>query len=105
MARFLKVALKAKHFDRFLKDTGLDQTHPCLDYFPNRCVLCGRCVAVCRTVPDGGCLNFAWRGKDTVIAYHDRMAPAERSCLACRRCVQVCPVGALVMRQTRSPGR
>jgi NADH dehydrogenase/NADH:ubiquinone oxidoreductase subunit G len=105
MARFLRVALKAKHLDRFLKETGLDQTHPCLDYFPNRCVLCGRCVAVCKSVPDGGCLNFAWRGQDTVIAYHNSTGATESACPACRRCEQVCPVGALVMRQARSPGQ
>jgi NADH dehydrogenase/NADH:ubiquinone oxidoreductase subunit G len=105
MAKFLKVALKAKHLDRFLKDTALDPAHPCLDYFPNRCVLCGRCVAVCKSVPGGGSLNVAWRGKDTVIAYHDPSGNTEGVCPECRRCEEVCPVGALVMRPELSSGQ
>jgi len=48
MAKFLKVALKSKGLDRLLKETRIDERHPLFDYYPNRCVLCGKCVYVCR---------------------------------------------------------
>ena len=52
MAKFLKVALKSKHLEQVLKDPDIIQEHPYLDYYPNRCVLCGKCFYVCRKEND-----------------------------------------------------
>jgi bidirectional [NiFe] hydrogenase diaphorase subunit len=48
MAKFLKVGLKPKSLGIHLKEMEIDRSHPFLDYYPNRCVLCGKCVHVCR---------------------------------------------------------
>jgi len=98
LARFLKVGLKPKGLPRRLKEPPIDTRHPCLDYYPNRCVLCGRCVAVCGTSGGRPELTFAKRGFDTVVSFFGRTDSARRDCAACRACIDTCPVGALVLK-------
>lgn len=99
MAKFLKTALKSKHLDLFLKKTRVDQSHPFLDYYPNRCVLCGRCVHVCRERQNMAEITFAKRGFKTVIGFFGNPASPPPSCDTCMACAAVCPVAALVPRE------
>jgi predicted molibdopterin-dependent oxidoreductase YjgC len=96
MAKFLKVALKSKDFDRLLKETRLDERHPFFNYYPNRCVLCGKCVYVCRHQQNRAGLTFAKRGIDTVVSFYDRPQAEPPPCDSCQACVEVCPVAALL---------
>jgi len=96
MAKFLKSALKSKGLDRLLKETRVDECHPFFYYYPNRCVLCGKCVYVCRQQKNRAGLTFAKRGIDTVISFYDRPQTEQPACDSCRACVEVCPVAALL---------
>ena len=96
MAKFLKTALKSKHLDLFLKENKVDRGHPFWDYYPNRCVLCGRCVYVCRAQQPYAQLTFARRGFDTVIGFFGQPQSSPPSCETCRACAEVCPVAALI---------
>ncbi|MGD8344836.1 MAG: 2Fe-2S iron-sulfur cluster-binding protein [Desulfobacterales bacterium] len=96
MAKFLKVALKTKGLDRLLKETRIDAHHPFLDHYPNRCVLCGRCVYVCSRQRNRAGLTFARRGIDTVIAFYGHPQTVHIPCDTCQACVEVCPVAALL---------
>ena len=96
MARFLNVALKSKSFGRLLKETRIDERHPCLDYYPNRCVLCGKCVYVCRQHQNRVGLTFARRGIETIISFYGRPHSEPPPCDSCQACVDVCPVAALL---------
>ena len=96
MAKFLKVALNTKGLDRLLKASRIDQRHPFWDYYPNRCVLCGKCIHVCRRQHNRAGLTFARRGIDTVIAFYDRPQTEPPPCDTCQACVEVCPVAALL---------
>jgi predicted molibdopterin-dependent oxidoreductase YjgC len=97
MARFLKVALKSKGLDVFLKTSGIDRRHPRLDYYPNRCVLCGKCVYICRKQHRRVELTFAKRGFDTVISFFDLQDAPSAFCKTCNACAEVCPVAALIV--------
>jgi bidirectional [NiFe] hydrogenase diaphorase subunit len=99
MAKFLKVGLKSKQLEIHLKDLEVNQDHPCLDYYPNRCVLCGRCVSVCKDKHDRPFLTFAKRGLDTVISLYGEDDPSNMPCGECLACVEVCPVSALMQRK------
>jgi bidirectional [NiFe] hydrogenase diaphorase subunit len=94
MARFLKVGLKPKHLEPFLKDPDRIEG-PGLVYYPNRCVLCGRCVRVCRSEHDLPLLTFARRGFDTLISFYGEQEASPPSCDTCLACVRICPVSAL----------
>jgi NADH dehydrogenase/NADH:ubiquinone oxidoreductase subunit G len=100
IARFLKVGLKSKHLQHSLKEPPVDRTHPCLDYYPNRCVLCGKCIHVCLSHNHQSAITFARRGFDTVISFFGAAKPDAGACEGCQSCVAVCPVGALVLRDS-----
>ena len=95
LARFLKVNLKPKHLENYLKPVETDETHPYLVYFPNRCVLCGMCIHVCREIHGQPLISFANRGFDTVISFQGIGNDPDVASGSCTACAEICPVGAL----------
>lgn len=101
MAGFLHVGLKADGLETALKAPPILDAHPFITYHPSRCVLCARCVRMCRTQYGLPHMAFAGRGFDTLITFFsDGKAPDCETCLAC---VQVCPVAALTLRIKKDP--
>jgi len=98
LAKFLKVPLKPKEFELTLKEPEIDSTHPFLDYYPNRCVLCAKCLYVCQTQNGHSMLSFAKRGIHTVISAFGAQASETDACASCQACADICPVGALIIR-------
>lgn len=96
IAKFLKVGLRPGKLPQRFKQPEIDSSHPCLDYYPNRCVLCGQCVHVCRAQHRDVVLTFAKRGFDTVVGYYGLSDNPAHTCRDCRACVNVCPVSALL---------
>ena len=64
----------------------------------NKCILCRRCVAACKTVQGIGVIGANDRGFDTHIASAFEMPLGETSCVNCGQCIVACPVGALYER-------
>ena len=98
IAKFLKVGLKPKKLEQYFKEPEIVQEHPCLDYYPNRCVLCGKCFYACRRQHGQSVLTFAKRGFQTIISFYGQDDESSFECEGCTACVDICPVGALVMR-------
>ncbi len=99
MAKLLKVGLKPGQLERHLKDMAKDHEHPLMDYYPNRCVLCGKCVYVCKEKHGQSVMTFAKRGFDTVISFYGEKDVSAFPCEKCRACVDICPVAAITLRQ------
>ena len=61
----------------------------------SKCILCGKCVNVCKKVQGIGILGFQNRGFESNVgpAFQHKMIDTE--CVFCGQCVNVCPVGAL----------
>jgi bidirectional [NiFe] hydrogenase diaphorase subunit len=98
IARFLKVGLKPKPLERYLKEVEIDETHPFLIHYPNRCVLCGKCVHICKGKHDQSVLTFAKRGFNTIISTYGSADASSLSDKRCDACAKACPVGALALR-------
>jgi NADH-quinone oxidoreductase subunit G/NADP-reducing hydrogenase subunit HndD len=61
----------------------------------SKCILCRRCVTVCKNIQEIGILDAQNRGFDTVIAPSMELPFTESKCSYCGQCVVVCPVAAL----------
>jgi len=101
IAKFLKVGLKPKGLERHLRELEIDRSHPFLDYYPNRCVLCGKCIHVCRKKNGQSALTFSKRGFDTVISFYGVTNLSTLECENCNACIDICPVGALVLKESK----
>ncbi len=76
----------------------LDDSNPYLIRDNNKCILCRRCVNVCKKVQTVGIIGATNRGFATKIGCAFDKPLGETSCLACGQCINVCPVGALYER-------
>ncbi len=61
----------------------------------SKCILCRRCVAVCRKNQYTGVIGANERGYDTHISSAFDMPLANTACINCGQCIAVCPTGAL----------
>ncbi len=106
IAKHLHFGLKLKRLEKIERDLRIDEDHPCLRYVPDRCVLCGRCVFVCRERNGQPMVSFARRGLDTVISFFGEEDKAMGICERCYACVEACPVAALLPKNSEhSEGR
>jgi len=62
---------------------------------PNKCILCRRCINVCKDVQTTAVLGAEDRGFKTHISPAFGLPIGASSCTFCGQCVEVCPVGAL----------
>lgn len=79
----------------------IDNSSPSLTRDPNKCVLCGDCVRVCREVQGIGAIDFAHRGAKACVAPAFGQDLAEVECVNCGQCAAVCPTGAIIPKQVR----
>jgi bidirectional [NiFe] hydrogenase diaphorase subunit len=97
IAKVLGCPLKPKRFRPITRGLAVDASNPLFSYDPNKCVLCGRCVWVCRKHVKSGVLGFAHRGFERrVTTFGDE--PIGKDCLDCSACVKACPTGALTFK-------
>ncbi len=85
---------------------GLEAEHddPFYDRDYNLCILCGRCVRMCREVRGAGVLSFKFRGRHTLIGPAFGASHAAAGCEFCGACVSVCPTGALADKVSKWDG-
>ena len=95
IARHLKVKLKSKRLRKILRKLPIDDSNPLFTYDPNKCVLCGRCVWVCRHDVKSGVFGFAHRGFERVLTTFGDEPIGKDRCLDCIKCIEACPTGAL----------
>lgn len=101
IARHLKARLKPKRFKKLLRELPVDDSNPLFTYDPNKCVLCGRCVWVCRQRLGIGMLGFAHRGFQRIVTTFGDEPFGNFRCQECGECVNVCPSGALAFKEGR----
>ncbi|MGB9690650.1 MAG: [FeFe] hydrogenase, group A [Candidatus Sumerlaeaceae bacterium] len=94
-----RLGVREVRFKTTIAGLPLDKSSPALERNPNRCILCGDCVRVCREVQSVGALDFAFRGSRTVVTPALGRPLGSSECVHCGQCAAVCPTGAIVSRQ------
>ena len=64
----------------------------------SKCILCRRCVAVCKHNQHVAVIGTNERGFDTHVGSAFDLPLGETSCVCCGQCIAVCPTGALTER-------
>ncbi|MBR2968597.1 MAG: [Clostridia bacterium] len=65
----------------------------------SKCVLCRRCIAVCRKIQEVGVIGPIKRGFKTIVGCAFESELNDSPCVACGQCINVCPTGALHERE------
>lgn len=83
----------------------VDTSNPFIVRDYNKCILCQKCVRVCKDIQGIEAIKMTNRGFDTKVAAAYDTTLQESNCVFCGQCVQVCPVGALTERKSIGLGR
>ena len=73
-----------------------------LESDPNRCILCEKCVKVCREVVGREAIEVVDRGDNTII---DTITRQPLDCDFCGNCIGACPTGTLISKPFKFRGR
>ena len=73
----------------------LDNYSPSIVRDPNKCVLCRRCVNMCKNIQTVAVIDTNERGFNTIVGSAFNETLNEVPCINCGQCITVCPVGAL----------
>jgi iron-only hydrogenase group A len=91
-----ELGIRGRRYSGIKKTHPIDVSSPSIVREPSKCILCGRCVAVCHGVQGVGAIDFAGRGYETRVdpAFYPGLNVS--GCIFCGQCVRVCPTGALM---------
>lgn len=73
----------------------VDFRHPFVEIDNNKCILCARCVRICKEVVGANALGLVNRGFDTIVAPSMGDSLTETNCESCGLCISTCPTGAI----------
>jgi len=73
----------------------IDDFSPSVVRDPNKCVLCRRCVSMCKNVQGVSVIDTNERGFRTIVSSAFNKSLKDVPCTMCGQCINVCPVGAL----------
>ena len=67
--------------------------HPYIEIDNNKCILCSRCVRICKDVVGANALGLVNRGFKTYVAPSLGDSLTETNCESCGLCISTCPTG------------
>lgn len=86
------------------KETAWD-SNPFIQFDPQKCILCRRCVDACENQALVEAIGVAMRGSNSVVSTPFNLPLEQTDCQFCGACVQACPVGALVEKPRIGKGK
>jgi formate dehydrogenase major subunit len=86
------------------KEFSVNFAHPYIEIDNNKCILCSRCVRICKEVVGANALTLVKRGFETYVApaMGDRLQDTQ--CESCGMCISACPTGAITENVPFKPG-
>jgi len=83
----------------------LHQENPFVMRDYNKCIMCGRCIRICREVQGVGVYDFVSRGFKAVPGTPYDKPMQETPCEFCGQCISTCPTGAIKAKPYEGNGR
>lgn len=93
-----------KQFKGEFKEYKIDFSHPLIEIDNNKCVLCSRCIRICREIVGAAALGLVERGFDTFVAPSMGDSLLDSSCETCGMCIETCPTAAISENVPFKPG-
>ena len=87
--------VKDLRFEGETHQLPVDDFSPSIVRDPNKCILCRRCVSMCKNVQQVSVIDTTERGYKTIISSAFNKSLNEVPCTMCGQCINVCPVAAL----------
>ena len=81
-----------------------DRGNPFLEFDPQMCIICTRCVRTCDEVRHTGALTLSGKGHTTQIAFGTGGQIHESDCDFCGSCIDVCPTATLMEKPNKWRG-
>lgn len=78
----------------------IDDLSPSIVRDFNKCILCRRCVAMCKNIQKIGAIDYIKRGFESCISTVGDHSLNDVNCTNCGQCIQACPTGALHEKET-----
>ncbi|MDO5566627.1 MAG: [Fe-Fe] hydrogenase large subunit C-terminal domain-containing protein, partial [Planctomycetia bacterium] len=97
-----RLGVNTVRFKKLQNYQPIDRSSPSLERDPNKCVLCGDCVRVCREIQGIGAIDFAHRGSHAKVVPAFDSSLGQVECVNCGQCAAVCPTGAIVPKQEQN---
>lgn len=83
------------------KNYAIDDINPVMERDQSKCILCGKCVRVCKEVQVTDAIDFVDRGFESSVTTAQDKPLNYDNCRLCGQCISVCPTGALVNKQLK----
>ncbi|MCX7794714.1 MAG: molybdopterin-dependent oxidoreductase, partial [Thermodesulfovibrionales bacterium] len=96
--------IKESSFTRKRFGFSPDEANPFIKRDPDYCILCGRCVRICKA-QNTNVLDFMGRGVGSKVTTAADKPLQESGCTFCGSCIDVCPVNALLEADRWRKGR
>lgn len=81
-----------------------DYSHPFVEIDNNKCILCSRCIRVCKEIVGANALGLVNRGNETFVAPALGSSLLDTTCESCGMCISTCPTGAISENKQFKPG-
>lgn len=92
------------HFEGEFKTYEVDFSHPYIEIDNNKCILCSRCIRICKEVVGASALGLINRGFQTYVAPSMGKSLLETTCESCGMCISACPTAAISENVPFKPG-
>ncbi|OFX75321.1 MAG: hypothetical protein A2X12_09230 [Bacteroidetes bacterium GWE2_29_8] len=85
-----------KKYKGEFKNYSIDDRDNFIHFDSNKCILCAKCVRICKEVVGANALNIVNRGFSSFISPSMQLPLFETDCEHCGLCIDICPTGAII---------
>ncbi len=93
-----------KAYEGSYQEFEVDHRHPFIEIDNNKCILCSRCIRICKEVVGASALGLVNRGFKSYVAPSMGLPLQQTSCESCGLCITTCPTGAIAENYDFKPG-